>query len=520
MSDSVSSDSRLSTIFKGSTVLFLGLILELGLSFVAKLLIARYLGRVDYGAVSIGIVTMSFATTILVGGFNTGIGRYLPRYDDPEERRGVLVSAFQMVVPVAVVAGLAVAWFAPWIARNAFHDISTAPVLRIFGLVIPIAVFVKLSIGAVQGMQESLPKVYINNLAIPAVRFGGVAVVIVLGLGMLGVAWAYLVSYASAAVLGLYYLAKKTTLLSRDVSYVSKHRELLVFSAPLFISAAMSFVFAQVDMLLLGYFSATGDVGVYNVVYPIAHLLTAGLSAVGFIFLPVVSELHSEGATADMRRLYQTVTKWLATATLPLFLIFVLFPRMTIKLTFGPEYLVGATTLSVLAIAFFSHNLLGPNSRVLASIGETRFIMYATSFAAAVNVALNLVLIPRFSFFGAALATAISYAALNFAYSALLYRVTGIHPFSRALFVPVVIGAVTVSLIYVITTTVFVISAPLLIVMFGVFILLYGIAVLRFGIEDEEIMLVLRFEDRYDVDLGPFKTIARRLIGMESGDRN
>lgn len=514
MTDSVDSDSLLSTVLKGGTILFLGLVFELGLSFIAKLLIARYLGPVEYGVVSLGITTMSLAAAIVAGGLHTGIGRYLPRYDGLAERRGVLASSFQLGLSLALVLGFIIVVFAPWIARNAFHDSAVGPVLRIFGVIIPLAAFVKLSLGAVRGMQHSLPKVYIDNITLPFVRFVGIAVVIALGLGVVNVAWAYLASYASAALVSVYYLARRTSLFSWDVEYTPKHREILVFSAPLAISAAMSFVFAQFDTLLLGYFSATEDVGIYNVIYPVAQLLTVGVSSVVFVFMPVISELHSEGVPSDMRRLYRTATKWIFTATLPLFLIFVLFPTMSIKITFGAEYVSGASALSVLAVAFFSHAMLGPNGNTLTSIGRTRLIMYDTGFAALLNLGLNLLFIPRYSFFGAAVATAISYALLNIVYSYQLYRETGIHPFTRAFVIPGLIGVVTVGVIYLVTTMLFTITVPLLIVMFGIFLGLYGFAVLRFGIEEEEIMLLLRFEDHYDVDLGPFKAIARRLMGL------
>jgi len=43
-------------------------VLELGISFAAKILIARLLGRPVYGVATIGITTLSFASTILLFG--------------------------------------------------------------------------------------------------------------------------------------------------------------------------------------------------------------------------------------------------------------------------------------------------------------------------------------------------------------------------------------------------------------------------------------------------------------------
>ncbi|PSQ25705.1 flippase, partial [Halobacteriales archaeon QS_8_65_32] len=56
--DTDASDS-IRTLAKGGSVLFAGIVLELGISFLATLIIARVLGRVGFGAVSLGRTTMT-----------------------------------------------------------------------------------------------------------------------------------------------------------------------------------------------------------------------------------------------------------------------------------------------------------------------------------------------------------------------------------------------------------------------------------------------------------------------------
>ncbi|MFB6133599.1 MAG: flippase [Halanaeroarchaeum sp.] len=508
----VSLDGAFRKLFKGGGVLFAGLVLELGVSFLAKVVIARVLGPVDYGAVSLGVTTLGLLSTLSVLGLHSGIGRYLPRYDDPGDRRGVLVSAFQIAVPVATVTGLLVAVFADPIATYAFTDPSTAPYLRVFGLAIPFAALMKLSVGAIQGTQTALPKVVVQNVTPPVTRFIAVGIAVVVGAGTLGIATAYALAYVVAALVGLYYVLTRTAI-TASVAPRRFHRELLVFSTPLIVTAAMSFVLSDLDTFMLGYFATTGAVGVYNVVYPIAQLLTVGLSSFGFLFMPIISELHADGDTEDMRRLYQVVTKWIFMATLPLFLVVALFPDMTIVVTFGREYMVGGTTLSLLAVAYFTHAIAGPNANVLTSIGRTRVIMWDNVAIAVLNAVLNVLLIPRFGFLGAGAATAISYVVLNLLYSAQLYRETGIHPFSPALVRPGIAAAVLVAIVHWATRTFFPITIPVLVGMFAAFLTLYSVVILRFGgVEDEEIMLVLSFEERFDVDLGPLKSVARYLM--------
>lgn len=515
MTNPSETESSLSKIFKGGSILFVGLILELFLSFAGKLIIARFLGPIDYGSVTLGLAIMTFTMSFVMLGLNSGIGRYLPRYTDPADRRGVLVSGFRTALITAIVVSVAFVSLAPWIARLVFGDSSLTPVFRIFGSIIPAAVLMRLSIGAIQGLQLSRPRVYIENITMPLTRFLGFVGVALLGLGAIGAAWAYFISYSTAAILGLYYTVRHTSLLSFDIDTTLKDRELLMFSLPLAFSGFMAIIYQDVDTILLGYFYASGEVGIYNVVYPLAKLITLALSAVAFIFMPVISELHSDGAYDDMHELYQVVTKWIFTVSFPLFLIVALFPTMSLKVTFGPDYLAGAASLSVLAFAFFSHAVAGPNVNALTSIGKTKYVMYDASFTAILNVILNLILIPRYSFYGAAVATGISYVTLNSLYTYQLYKTTGIHPFTRELLIPGTIGATLVGAIYLVSTTYLTITIPVLVVLFGAFVVLYSIVVLRFGIEESEIALVMELEVEYNLNLGPAKKAAKTIMDLE-----
>lgn len=502
-------DRAVGQLFTGGTLVFVGMVLQLVIAFLAKLVVARVLGPVDYGAVSIGVTIMVFLSTFTVLGLNSGMGRFLPRYETPEDRRGVVVSAFQIAVPVSVATGLGVALLSGPIATTVFHDPAVAPYILVFGLAIPFGALSRLAVGAIQGVKLATPKVVVDSITPPVTRFLAVVAAVGLGAGALGVATAYALAYVVAGLVGLYYVVRYTPLLD-DVRPTRMHRTLLGFSAPLIITSAMTFVLSDVDTFMIGYFSSTNSVGIYNVIYPIAQLLTFAISAIGFMFMPVISELDAEGARAEMQRAYQVVAKWVFMGTLPVFLVVALFPTMTITVTFGDDYAVGAGALSLLSIAYFTHAVAGPNANTLTAIGRTRAIMWDNVAIATLNVLLNLVLIPRYDYVGAAAATAISYVLLNVLYSAQLYRATGIHPFSRGLVRPGIIASLLVAAVYWVTRTYLPLTVPTLVGMFGVFMALYAIVILRFGgVEAEEVTLVLGFEERFGVDLGPIKTLAK-----------
>jgi len=498
-------------LFKGGSILLVGLVFQLGISFFAKLIIARELSLSEFGGVALGMTMASVVATVCLLGMQEGVGRFLPRYEERADRRGVLVSAFTLALPIGIAVGAPLFVAAPLVAAALFNSPEVTPVLKVFALVVPLTVSHRLVISTIQGNQESLPKVLLENILRPLARFLAIGVVIVVGISSVRIAWAYFAGWALPVVVGLAYVVRHTSLFEFGNPAETRRREMLEFSIPLLFSAALSLVFNDLDTLLLGYFSETpAPVGVYNAVYPLGNLLTTALIAFGFIFMPVISELHGDGDMDQVRRMFQVVTKWVFMATLPVFLVLVAFPRRTISLTFGAKYASGEAALAVLAVGFFIHTVFGLNRETVVSLGETRVKMYADFGAAATNLLLNLLLIPRFGPLGAAVATSVTFIGMNVALSTYLYRRAGIVPFNAAILTPAAVGIGSFVVVYAVIRTTLSPTVPVMVAGFSVFVAVYWIAILRFGgIEEEEILIVDSIEERFGVDFEPIKRVAR-----------
>lgn len=506
-------DDTIRRLFKGGGLLLVGLVVQLAISFLGKLIIARGLSIDDFGGVALGMAMASIVSTILILGLNEGVARNLPRQNTDADRRGVVFSALAMTVPLAILTGGAVVVGAPLIA-SLFNSPGIAPVLRIFGLVIPLTVTFRLVLATVQGQQRSAPKVVIENLARPITRLTALGVVILLGVSAVRVAWAYFLGWFVPVLIGLAYLYRSTNLFAVGTPRSRKYRELLRFSAPLLLSAALTMVFSDLDTAILGYFSSTpAPVGIYNVAYPLASLLNTALLAFGFIFMPTISELHAEGASDRIRRMYSVVTKWIFVVTFPVFIVLVFFPVRTISLTFGAKYASGGAALSVLAVGFFVNAVMGMNRETILSLGATKVKMYSDAGAAALNFCLNIALIPSLGPLGAAIATTTTYICLNGTISAYLYRRTRIVPFGPTLLRSAVVGTLSFLLVYTVIRVAFTPSVPVLIIGYLIFLLVYGVAVVRLGgISEEEVMLIQSIEERFDVDLELGKRLVRQLM--------
>ncbi len=500
-------------LFKGGGLLLVGLIAQLGISFVGKLLIARGLSVSDYGGVAIGMTIASMTGTLVLLGLQEGVSRYMPRYDNPADKLGVVYSAFSIAVPVSMLAGAAIFIAAPTIAPY-LGGSQIAPVIRIFGLVVPLIAMHRLVVSVVQGQQRSTPKVLLENLLRPIARLGAIGIAIWVGISAVGIAWAYFIGWLLPVVLGLAYVYRTTDLFSVSAPRNPRRRELLTFSLPLMFSAALTLVYGDLDTALLGYFSdSPAPAGIYNVAYPLAMLLDTALVAFGFMFMPIVSEYHSGGESDRIPRIYRIVTKWIFVATLPVFLLFTFFPGRVITLTFGAKYAAGSTVLAVLAVGFFVNSVIGLNRETVVAIGESKIKMYADAGGAGMNLLLNLALIPTYGPLGAAVATSATYVALNIGLSAYLYRELGIVPLGPSVLRSAAIGILSFVVVTGVVRLFLAPSIPVLIAGFVVFLAIYGLAVVRFGgIDEEEVMLVNSIEERFGVDLEPGKRYVRRLM--------
>lgn len=508
MSDEERKDA-LRLLTRGGAVVFVGQFLEQGISFFAKVIIAQALGKVDYGSVAFGVATLTFFSTITILGMKPGIGRFLPRSDDAKHRRGVVRSAFEISMPVTLIVTVGIFAFAGDLSRLIVGDSSLKGILRLSALGIPFRNVYTLAIGGVQGSKKTLPKVMMQNITVPVARLIAILVAVGFGYGAFGAMFAYTFSFISAGILGCFYLKKYTKLFTIGPrNYL--HGELLTFSAPLVVNGIMGKILADMDTFLLGYFATTGDVGVYNVVYPVALLLLMILMSLGFLFMPLLSEFHAENNYGEMRRFYQMTTKWIFLATLPMYMVLVLYPDAIIGLTFGTEYTEGTFALVILSTGFLFHTLLGPNDKTLTTVGRTKVVMLATMIAAVLNLGLNVVLIPEYTYVGAAVATAISYVVMNAITSAYLYRVTGIQPFSAALIKPA-IAAITAFLAFYVFSRLYLPDTILVVVTtFIAYAVVYVIVVIRYGgIEEEEIQLLEDVEHKFGVDLEQLKRLAR-----------
>jgi O-antigen/teichoic acid export membrane protein len=504
-------DDIVRSLGKSGAVVFLGTFLELGIALFAKLLIARELAPGNYGEVTVGLTILTVTAIVSRLGFDTGIPRNAPRYEKAD-RRGVFVSALQLNVLVSVSLAVGLFLTAGPLA-DFLNNPQLRPVLRVISVGVPAIPLMRVSLSGTQAVGRSSPKVIVQNLTHPLTRIALVSAVVVFGASPVLVAGAYVASNWAGALAALYFLIRYTPILNGATGWTPKYREMLVFSLPLMATTGLSFILGNTDTLMLQYLQGSVDVGVYDIGYTIAQMLSVGLGSLSYLFLPNISDLHAEERWTEVTHLYKLVTKWIAFVTVPPYLIVTYFPERVISV-FGSEYVDGSIYLVILASSYFVMAVSGPNKRALSAFGETRYILYVNIFTAGLNVILNLTLIVAIGTVGAAIASTISLVAVHILYCYRLYSAYDITPFSWSLSKPLIPYLLATAVAYVgVQQTIGRLSLAGIVGLVAVAAIVYGIAILSLGgLQEDDVMLVRSAEQSLGVDLEPVKRLTRQFM--------
>jgi len=501
----------LGKIAKGAAIAFAGMLAFTFFEFVTRVIIARYATPGEYGAFSIGFALMNIFVMISCLGLQVGATRciaYFRGKGETEKVSQIVYSSLQL----SIVAGLfffLVVFLLSDFLKEIFH-LEQSMVLKIFAIAIPFLTVIEVLSYIFMGFDRIKEKVFFRDILMYLLRVTGIAFAFSIGFGFPGMMYAYLLPTIIVAVVFAVHAIKKISIKSKDVAVV--RNKLVRFSMPLLITSISSLIMLRMDTLMLGYFKTSDIVGLYNAAYPIAQIIPIFLFSMIMIYIPISSQLYSKNRTQEMKRNYAVLTKWNFAATLPIFLVIFLFPEAVLNAIFGSSYEQAGDALRILAIGAFIPVFLGPNAATLVVIGRTKLNMIDDIIGAVINISLNLLLIPTMGIMGAAIASAVSFSTVALVKSAQIFRMHGLHPFTRNYLKPAALSAVTVSVIYFSVGPVHMVWM-LLAMLFITFAGVYGLSlIVTKSLDEEDIVMFLEIERMTGIDASGVKKVLRRFF--------
>jgi O-antigen/teichoic acid export membrane protein len=397
-------------VARNTTVRTAALFGEKLLIFAVMAIMARHYGSSAFGVYSFALSFVSFFRLLSDWGMNPIVIRRLSIAASDEERSELFSTALTVRVLLAVVTGL--------LAGGAF-SLAHAPAFD--KLAVWIATLTMSDVVA--DMAGSLLQAYLRQTWMGVVGFAARVIWAALSIAAI---------FSGRSILFLVFAMGVCSLLQAAGLLVAGRRLLrfglgmdrgilkgiLRDSWPLALQAVMSTVYLRIDQLLLYALVGAQSVGIYAAATRLAE--PWGLAAGVFVsatfpmlcrtFVPDTQGFHRI-SRATYRYLFIPLMLLIAYATL--------FAAPILRLIFGPGFEAGAPALVTLmwAEVFLFANMV--SQYVLVAAGAQKVTFFLSAAGAVSNVALNLVLIPRYGATGAGVASLISYAFYQFLQSAL-----------------------------------------------------------------------------------------------------
>jgi len=509
-------DEALRKVAKGTVIFLIGTLIYWLLEFICRVIIARGTTQTEYGLFSIGYVLLNIFVIIATAGLDSGTSRYIAYFRGREDNKvsSIVYSSLQLVLISGIICSFFAFFFADIISQKIFHNNELSVVLKIFAVAIPFLVLSNMLSSIFRGFDSVKEKVYFHDVLMSVLRVSFISAALLMGYKFSGIIYAYLLSIVTATTAFIIYAIKKLPKSVKNMPNIAPMRkELLYFSLPLLATSALGILMSRVDTLMLGYFKTADIVGLYNAAHPIAQFISVALSSMLFIYIPIATQLYSKNLIVEMNRNYVILTKWISSVTLPLFLIFFLFPSRILNILFGADYVQARTALQILALGYFIGNLTGPNGATLIVVGETRFLMWASLTGTTLNVILNILLIPSHGIIGASIASVISLTLINILRCWRLHSLFNIHFIDKNVLKPVILSIALIFVVAFIFKNLVTATAWALIFLFVIFIFIHFITILFTKcVDEEDINMLLALEERTGFDFKKVRKMLKRFV--------
>jgi O-antigen/teichoic acid export membrane protein len=384
-----------------------------GLAYLSQILLARWMGGAEYGIYVYVWTWVLLLGSMLDFGIATSAQKIIPEYRASGEHallRGFLSGSRWLTLlasaTVALLLALLVKLLSPWIDPEA-----TLP-LYIGCATLPAFVVANTQDGIARShdwMQLGLMPQFIIRQAL-IIGFTAAAFVLGFHLGAVAAMGASLAAVWIAMSGQMVVLNRR---LGRHVEPGPRSYDVrgwLAVSLPILMVEGFYLLLSYTDVLVLQQFRSSEEVGVYYAVVKTLALVSFIHYAMSATTAHRFAEYNALGDRARLSAYVAHAIKWTFWPSLGATAVLLALGRPLLWL-FGPQFVAGYDIMFVAAIGLVVRAAIGPVERLLNMLGHQHVCAAAYAAAFVMNVALCLVLVPRFGGHGAAAATSIALAS-------------------------------------------------------------------------------------------------------------
>ena len=397
---------------RGAMLAFAIRIASAAIAFFSQVLLARWIGAHEYGIFTYLWVWVNIVGTLCAAGFATSVVRFVPEYKETGDyalvrgflRTGRVFSAGMGLL--ATIGGLAFLYV---------FDGVIADYYRVPAAIVVVA----LPAFALTDFQDGVGRSqgWIDLALVPPYIIRPFLLFSFIG-GAVAIGWEKSAETAVYAAIGatwvtavLQYLLQKKRMREAVPAGPRQYKFgfWLKVSLPVIAIESFAMLMTSMDILLLEFFVEPKQIAIYFATARTIALIAFVHFSVTAAVSPKFATLYANGNMQELRGFLRETRKWTFYPSL-FGAVMLLALGKPILWLFGSEFMTGYPAMFALVIGLLARSFAGPLQGLMIATGQQNMAAMAMGSVVLVNIAFNLLLIPRYGLLGAAIATTIAFS--------------------------------------------------------------------------------------------------------------
>jgi len=426
-------DKDFSELFKGSGISFILRFGGLAVGYLLTLVIAHLFGAKGLGDYVLAITVLRLFTLLSKIGLDTTSIRFIASFASQKKWTSIFHFRKQVVMILfftSIISSLLMYFLAIPIADLIHLDDHKYIQLNAF-FVLPMAFFM-LHYQSLRGLKRIAEFSFFYRMS--QALFSVISIVIIYQFTQDSKVpvYAYLVSVIIVSCLSFlsfrYWLKNRSDGKESAEKEIIRYSTLLKISIPLMFAQSVQFIMAWTDKLMLGAMTTPEDVGIYHTAFKLSMFAAVALMSINSIAAPKFAEMFGKDDMEGLKKVVHQSTKMIFWTSVPLVTIFFIFPEFFLGL-FGEEFKIGIAAFIFLSCGRLISSFSGSVGNILQMTGNQNIYAKILLFGAILNVALNLILIPKYGINGAAIASMSSLIVWNLSMVLVVKKKFGFYTF-------------------------------------------------------------------------------------------
>lgn len=385
------------------------------LLFANQIIIAKLLGAGNYGNYVYVLAWMNMLVMISKFGFDVSTIRFVSVYTFQakwELLRGFNDYSRKIILALSTISGVGLAVAAFFIRHRVSCDFFSS--MLVAAIILPLMSFLQYQLGLLKGFGKVTAALFYEDIIKPFIMMSVVVVAILefeIRPSSTLVMLIYLSAIALLFLMASWQIYKLNPLRSRNASTKLQPSLWRSTSGFLLLSACFNFALFQMDTLMVGALGGTTQAGIYNVACGLVRVMILIPLAVAAVISPVAASNYSESNRTELQRLL-SISLTITSLSSVLILAFLFLTGNWLLNMVGKEYIEGYTALCILSVAHAGNALAIPLLSLLNMTDNHIHVFRIFGCASALNLVLDVALIPKYGMIGAAVALAISLSSI------------------------------------------------------------------------------------------------------------